>query len=110
MDWSGKGRIPSPKRFNNGAISCNYLEVLGVHLPVPKNYLPEDIKFKKDTPIFATSLGKIRNCVAGVVYERETEVMDCQWNTFKFHYQIDPTELRELQPCPHCSAKLIVEH
>ena len=103
MDWSGKGRNPSLKRFNNETFA-------GVHLPVPKNYLPEDIKFKKDTPIFATSLGKIRNCVAGVVHERETEVMDCQWNTFKFHYQIDPTESRELQPCPHCSAKLIVEH
>ena len=86
------------------------LEGAKVHLPVPKNHSAEDIKFKRNTHIFASSIGKIQKYVARVVHEGETEMMDCRWNTFKFHYQIDPTEMREWQPCPHCFAKLIVEH
>ena len=86
------------------------LKAAKVDLAVPKGHSPEDTKFKRDTPIFATSIGKIWKYVAGVVHEGETDMMDCQWNTFKFHYQIDTTEIRKLEPCPHCFAKLIAEH
>ena len=89
----------------------NFLQLLEgaeVHLSVPKNHSPEDIKFTRDTPIFATSIGKIRKYVAGVVHEGETEMMDCRWKIFKFSYQIRQADVKELQPCPHCFAQLIL--
>lgn len=43
-----------------------------------KNHSPEDLKSKRDIPVFPTSIGKIRKYVTVVVYEGETEMMNCQ--------------------------------
>ena len=91
----------------------NFLQLLegaDVHLSVPKNHAPEDVLFTRDTPIFATSISKIRKYCAGVVHELETEMMDARWNTFSFHYQLKKSQVRELRPCPYCFARLILEH
>ena len=91
----------------------NFLQLLEgaeVHLSAPKNHCPEDIIFNKDTPIFATSIGKIRKYVAGVVHEGETEMMDCRWKVIKFFNQISQDEVKEIPPCPNCFAKLILDN
>ena len=55
-------------RWNDELIpQSNFLQLLEgceVHL-VPKNHSPEDIKFKRDTPIFATSIEEIQKCCRG---------------------------------------------
>lgn len=59
----------------------NFLQLLEgaeVHLAAPKNHSPEDIKFNKDTPIFATSIAPIRKYISGLVHEGETEMMACR--------------------------------
>ena len=102
-------------RWNGKLIPCNnflqLLEGAEVHLAVPKNNSPEDIKFKMDTPIFATSVGKIWKYVAGVVHEGKAEMMDCQWNIQISLPNWPHQNMRvTVQPCPHCFPKLIVEH
>lgn len=91
----------------------NFLQLLEgakVHLSAPKNHAAEDILFSKDTPIFATSIAKIRKYTAGTVNEMETEMMDARWNIFNFHYQISRENIKEIPPCSHCFSKLILEN
>ena len=101
-------------RWNEKVIPRNnflqLFEGAEAHLAALKNHSPEDLKSKRDIPVFPTSIGKIRKYVTVVVYEGETEMMNCQWNLFKFHYQTDSTRIRELEPCQYCFAKLFVEH
>ena len=49
-------------------IFLQMLEGSEVWLSAPKNHSPEDIKFKKDTPIIATSIAPVRKYIAGVVH------------------------------------------
>jgi len=83
------------------------LEGAEVRLAAPKNHSPEDIKFTKDTPIFATSISAIRKYVAGTVHEGETEMMACRWKHFKFTHQLTESEIKEIKPCPRCFTSLI---
>ena len=88
----------------------NFLQLLEgaeVRLSAPKNHCPEDIRFTKDTPIFATSIGPIRKYIAGVVDEGETEMMALRWKVFKFTYKILQEDVIAAEPCPHCFATLI---
>ena len=66
MDWSGKGRNPSLKRFNNETFA-------GVHLPVPKNHLPEDIKFKRKFYLCNFSWENTKLCCRGSAWGRNTD-------------------------------------
>ena len=91
----------------------NFLQILEdaeVRLSVPKNHCPEDIRFTRDTPIFATSIGTIRKYTAGVVNEMETQMMDSRWKVFKFTVQLQESDIIELEPCTHCFAKLVFDH
>ena len=81
-----------------------------VRLSVPKNHCPEDIRFTRDTPIFATSIRTIRKYTAGVVNEMETQMMDSRWKVFKFTVQLQESDIIELEPCTHCFAKLVFDH
>ena len=88
-------------------IFLQLLEGAEVRLSAPKNHSPEDIKFVRDTPIFATSIAPVRKYIAGVVHEGETEMMACRWNTFRFTHQIDKDNVQELPSCGKCFATLV---
>ena len=102
-------------RWNDKLIPWNnflqLLEGASVHLSAPKNHSPEDIKLTKDTPIFATSIAKIRKYnAAGCVDEMETEMMDSRWKVFKFTHQYKREEINDtVPPCPRCFARLVLE-
>ena len=83
--------------------------IRGIHLSAPKNHTPEDILFTKDTPIFATSISKIRKYCAGVVHEIETAMMDTRWNVLSLYFQLSEKQVKEVKSCPHCFASLILE-
>ena len=84
-----------------------FLEGQTIHVPAPKTYFAEDLILDKDTPIFATSIGRIRKTTHGVVNEIETEMMEVRWKTFSFRHQLRENEIKDLKPCGTCFAKLI---
>ena len=78
-----------------------------VHFPTPRNHFVKDIKFDKDTPIFATSRGEIKHCGKhNVSDERENEMMVVRWKIFKLHQQITEAECKEVPTCPRCFSEL----
>ena len=78
-----------------------------VHFPTPRNHFVKDIKFDKDTPIFATSKGDIKHCCKyNVSDERENEMMMVGWKIFKLHRQITEAECKEVPACPRCFSEL----
>ena len=80
-----------------------------VHLPAPKSHFAHDLVFDKDTPIFSTSKHQLVYVKGGVVDERETEMMAVRWKIFNFNRQISQEEQRDIDPCPACFARLILE-
>ena len=40
--------------------------------------------------------------------ERETDMMSSRWNTFAFKHQIPHSEAKDMPPCPHCFAELVM--
>ena len=80
-----------------------------VHLPAPKSHFAHDLVFDKDTPIFSTSKHQLVYVKGGVVDERETEMMAVRWKIFNFNRQILQEEQRDIDPCPACFARFILE-
>ena len=83
------------------------LEGQDVHLPAPKTHYKQDISFKGDTPIFCTAKEELSFVRAGVLDERETEMMRVRWRVFALSCQIPEREQVEVSPCPRCYAELI---
>ena len=84
------------------------LEGEHVHLPAPKTHFAQDILLSEDTPIVATSSGEIQYIKNGVICERETEMMAVRWKVFKFWNSIAESKQRDLVPCKHCFARLVL--
>ncbi len=85
------------------------LEEHTVHFAAPKTTYIKDIKFEKDTPIFATSKGPIVFIKGGVMDERETEIMAVRWKLFKFTHQINPEDQKNGPSGGHCFSKLVLD-
>ena len=88
----------------------NLLEGEVIHIPVPKTHFAEDAVWSADTPIFATSKTKIRKYERGQVDEIETEMMDSRWKVYVFKHQFSKDEMVEVESCPHCFAKLVLQN
>ena len=43
---------------------------------------------ERDTPVFATSISRIRSYRHGVINEQETEMMEVRWKTLQSHKKI----------------------
>lgn len=84
------------------------LEGQTVHLPAPKSHFSKDITFNTDTPIFCTGKQEIILVKGGNIDERESEMMRVRWHVFRFNYQIPESEQRDIAPCKHCFAELIL--
>ena len=87
----------------------NMLEGSTVQLPAPKCTHERNLLLDRDTPIFATAIRDIMSIKGAVINDKETEMMACRWNIFRFYRQIPQAEQIELQPCPRCFAKIVVE-
>ena len=83
------------------------LEGHEVHLPAPKTHYRCDFSFKGDTPIFCTVKEELSFVRAGVLDERETEMMRVRWRVFAFSSQISEAEQLQVPPCPRCFAELV---
>ena len=83
------------------------LEGHEVHLPAPKTHYRCDFSFKGDTPIFCTAKEELSFVRAGVLDERETEMMRVRWRVFAFSSQISEAEQLQVPPCPRCFAELV---
>ena len=81
-----------------------------MHLPAPKTHFVQDILLPAGTPIFATSSDKIKLIKNGIVVEPETEMIAVRWKVFKFFNAISETDQVEINPCPHCFAKLVFSY
>ena len=87
------------------------LEGQTVHLPRPKNQFCTDLEIHRENtiPFFATSKSPIIfEGKYNQTDQRETDMMASRWNTFEFTYQISISEVRQLDPCPSCFAKLVL--
>ena len=74
-----------------------------VHLPAPKSHFAHNLVFDKDTPIFSTSKHQL-------VYVKEGDRNDGRsMEIFNFNRQISREEQRDIDPCPACFARLILE-
>ena len=82
------------------------LEGHEVHLPAPKTHYRWDFSFKGDTPIFCTAKEELSFVHAGVLDERETEMISVRWRMFAFSSQISEAEQLQVPPCPRCFAEL----
>ena len=79
-----------------------------VHIAAPKTHFAKDLVMDKDTPIFATSVSRVRSYSNGRINEAETEMMEVRWKIFTFYSQIQQQEIKELQPCPKCFTDLVL--
>ena len=80
-----------------------------IHIAAPKSHYAKDLVLDKNTPIFATSISRIRSYTNGKINEAETEMMEVRWKVFSFYSQLQPHEIKELQPWAKCFANLVVE-
>ena len=90
---------------------CKFLQVLEgdtVHFPTPKNQMSKDIVLEKDTPFFATSDAPLVLINDGSIDRVNTEMMNVRWRMFKLHKQIPRDEQRDINPCGHCFAELLL--
>ena len=85
------------------------LEGQEVHLPAPKTHFKQDISFKGDTPIFCTAKDEIALVRAGVLDDRETEMMRVRWRIFSLYPQIAERDQVNVQPCCRCFSELILQ-
>ena len=85
------------------------LEGQTLHLATPKSHFAKDILFDRNTPIFATSKEPIEFAgKCGAVDEKETEMMNVQWNIFSFKHRISKEDQKDLLPCARCFAQLVM--
>ena len=90
---------------------CEFLQVSEgdtVHFPTPKNQMSKDIVLEKDTPFFATSDAPLVLINNGSIDQVNTEMMNVRWRMFKLHKQIPRDEQRDINPCGHCFAELLL--
>ena len=80
-----------------------------VHLPAPKSFISKDIEFNKDTPFFATSDAPLVMIKGGSIDKANTDMMEVRWRFFRLWRQIPEEQQKQLAPCPHCFAKLIID-
>lgn len=87
------------------------LEGQTVHIPRSKNQFCSDLEIHRDNtlPFFATSKSTIIfEGKYNQIDQREIDMMASRWKTFDFEYTIPVLEVRELDPCPACFAKLVL--
>lgn len=102
-------------RYCKDLISWNdfllLLEGETVKLPSPKNHFVEDIVIKatNSIPIFATSKSKIEFSKFSSDYFIETEMMNSRWNVITFTHVFPQEEQKDIKPCGHCFARLVLE-
>lgn len=78
------------------------------HLPAPKNAHGKDIEIRNDTPIFATADMPIVLARGGIIDQVNTRMMQVRWRYFELWKVISESERKELNPCAHCFADLIL--
>ena len=59
------------------------------------------------TPIFCTAKEELSFVRAGVLDERETEMMRVRWRVSAFSSPISEAEQLQVPPCPRCFAELV---
>ena len=90
---------------------CEFLQVLEgdtVRFPTLKNQMSKDIVSENDTPFFATSDAPLVLINNGSIDRVNTEMMNVRWRMFKLHKQIPRDEQRDINPCGHCFAELLL--
>lgn len=90
---------------------CEFLQVLEgdvVHFPAPKNIMNKDIVLDKDMPFFATSDAPLVLINKGCLDRVNTEMMEVRWKAFKLQRQIPQNEQKQIKPCSHCFAELLL--
>ena len=98
--------------FSNPISWQNLLKLFegdAVHIAAPKAHFSKDIVMDKDTPIFATSISRIRSYSIGRINERKTEMMEVRMKTFSFCNQFQQHEIKEIPPGPKYFADLVFE-
>lgn len=80
-----------------------------VKFPAPKNHTKENIIFKRDSPVFATSVDEIVSNKVGSLMVKETKMMKKRWKVFEFTHEIPEEEIKEVKPCGVCFGKLITD-
>ena len=78
------------------------LEGNTVHLPAPKNFCSKDIKFKKDTPFFATADVLLVLVKGGSMDQVNTQMMSVCWHFFYFWKQIPEKKETGSKALPKC--------
>ena len=86
------------------------LEGQPVHLPAPKSHFCKDLEFDADTPIFCTTKHDFVYVKAGVIDERETEMMAVRWHSFQFRKQIAQRDQITIPTCARCFTELILRN
>ena len=80
-----------------------------VHFPTPKNQMSKDIVLGKYTPFFATNDAPLVLINNGSIDRVNTEMMNVRWRMFGLYKQIPRDEQREINPCGHCFAELLLK-
>ena len=81
------------------------MEADPLHIAAPKAHFLKDIFMDKDTPVFATSISRIRSYSNSEINKLETETMKVR----KFNNQFQQHEIKELPSCLKCFAGLVFE-
>ena len=77
--------------------------------PSTQDFIRKGHLLEKDTPIFATSKAPIAYVGKyNATDERETEMMAARWRVFTLSHQIPESQQRDMPPCPHCFAELVL--
>ena len=70
--------------------------------------MSKDIVLEKDTPFFATSDAPLFFIINSSIDRVNTEMMNVRWRMFKLHKRIPRDEQRDINPCDHCFAELLL--
>ena len=70
--------------------------------------MSKDIVLEKDTPFFATSDAPLVLINNGSIDRVNTEMMNVRWRMFQLHKQIPQDKQRDINPCGHCFAELLL--
>lgn len=114
--WAEKAEVIflNDFRWNSQVIQWHdfllMLEGQPVHLPAPKSHFSKDLEFVADTPIFCTTKHDFVCVKAGVIDERETEMLAVRWHSFQFRKQIAQRDQITVPSCARCFAELILHN
>ena len=86
------------------------LEGAAVHIAAPKTTREKDILFRRDTPIFATSVSKVHfmNERGSICEPREQEMMDIRWLEFRLFRTVPDSCRVQIPPCGRCFSSLVI--